>query len=243
MRRVIERSPLHPIRGGSPFFAGLVLLVWQPSADGPMELTFRIMILLTALVCLMWPFFLERTWSAVKQLHAELPWFEACHVTRYAAAEQKVLTAALARTDYRVVELDGESIRSWSDLARALGQALDDSRLIPANPRARVETLITAALKQTRRLAILWRRADVAVATDPGLLVEYTSDRTADHAAYGRRTLTFVELPAPPEAPDDEGGSRVARRLHGGAAEEATVAQSDAEGPGWAKPHPGELTD
>lgn len=162
---------------------------------------------------------------SLQRLRKDLPWLRAQPVNTAAVPAPEHLRAVLARHDYALLSIDGETLHSFDDLARALAAQLG-ADAFPKEPRARVTSILRrAAMTKPVRRAVLWRNA---AASDPQLVAAFAADWSAEGVACPPGLLVLLDFPAKPAEPAEPAAER-----------EPALAAGDADG--WWKPVPGEL--
>lgn len=162
---------------------------------------------------------------SLQRLRQELPWLRVQPVNTGAMPAPEHLRTVLTRHDYALLSIDGETLQSFDDLARALEEQLG-ADAFPKEPRARVSSILRrAATTKPVRRAVLWRNA---AASDAQLVAAFTADWSAEAVTCPPGLLVLLDLPAKPVEPTKPSPVR-----------EPAMVANDADG--WWKPVPGEL--
>lgn len=135
---------------------------------------------------------------------------------------------------FRVMELDGRSIRSLVDLSAAL-QAHTKPMRWPEEPLAHALALLRQiAMGTPRRTLVVWRHADASLAHDATMLANVIAEHSAQSVLLPLGLLLFVDLQPSVPATVDSAPIAIEPPLP------ASVLQHAPEGAWW-KPEPGEL--
>jgi hypothetical protein len=172
--------------------------------------------------------------GVLRQLHAELPWFDAGSTTWLRPEQEAELRDALARHVFVVRELDGRTIRGVRDLAEAL-EAVFGKRTFPRDPVAKSIAILTKAGADTRRhTAVLWRDSGELLRHDPAGATRFLQGWSDAMAATTPHLLLFLFEPAtvPPAAPSTPPAEPA----------EAVSSRPTAAANAWWQRRPGELT-
>ena len=182
-----------------------------------------------------------QTLRAIHGLQRRLPWFTAQPVTCHELPPAEQLAAALAAEDYQAIEIDGERVASWAELATTL-QAHTGAMRWPEDPRRKVRALLARlAQSNPRRQALVWRNADHSARHDVALVGAFIADWSAEAMVQPTGLLVFVDLSSPVRTIETEHvvmhSDRATERPQ---VDRKILAQAPATA--WWHPEPGELT-
>lgn len=216
-----------------PYWCLFILLI-QPGFSGSWGLLFPLFLL---------PIFLgprRQGILAIFKLRDAISWFDAEPVTVHPLPEQHELEALLAKHDYGTIELDGQSIRSWHDLAVALQEKTVRMEW-PANDRQKVRAILTyLATEKHRQHVLIWRNASVAAQSNPALVPAMAADWSAHAPQLPPGLLVFIDL-EDEDNPAPISPEQVLHRSGDGSEPDRSILKDAPDGAWWT-PKPGELT-
>lgn len=172
--------------------------------------------------------------KVLRQLHADLPWFDAASTTWLRPEQEVALREALARHAFVVHALDGAAIRSAADLAAALERVFG-KRTFPSDSVAKaIAILAKVGADRRHHHAVLWHCSGELLRHDPAGATRFLQGWSDAMAASTPHLLLFLFEPAPvapaaPAAPPREPVDAVSSR---------PTAAANA----WWQRRPGELT-
>lgn len=137
--------------------------------------------------------------AAVREVHAEFPWFTASLLEWVDPERVSDLREALARRGFTVHELAAERVRTFADALVAL-EPIFGARKFPADPVARLAVSAAETVyRRGGRIAVLWRGATQVAERDSEAWTRFAEEWSRRTRDYGPAVLWLLER-APVEA-------------------------------------------
>lgn len=176
----------------------------------------------------------HRVGKDIAALRRSWRWFAGRSVTIAPMPAAEQIEQAAEPHGFRVIELDGRSVRSLADLGAAL-QAHTKPMRWPEEPLAHALALLRQiAMGTPRRTLVVWRHADASLRHDAAMVPNVVAEHTAQSVLLPLGLLLFVDLPPPVAVATEPAPSAIEPPLP------ASLLQHAPEGAWW-KPVPGEL--
>jgi len=135
--------------------------------------------------------------AAVREVHAELPWFTASLLEWVDPERVPDLREALTRSGFTVHELAPERVRSFADAVVAL-EPVFGARKFPADPVARLAvSAAETACRRGGRIAVLWRGATQVAERDSEAWTRFAEEWSRRTSDYGPSVLWLLERSSP----------------------------------------------
>lgn len=142
---------------------------------------------------------MRRFVAAVREVHAELPWFTASLLEWVDAERVPELREALTRRGFPVHELATERVRSFADALVEL-EPVFGTRKFPADPVARLAvSAAETGYRRGGRIAVLWRGATQVSERDAEAWTRFAEEWSRCSRECGPTVLWLLER-APVEA-------------------------------------------
>ena len=237
-------SPYARVPQPQLFLVIMLIMILQPR-DSAMALIFVGLIYVGMIGYLVYEWrSKDSRWHGLKLINAlyrDLPWFARAPVTCHPLPADDSLVETLTKHDYQIMQLDGNTIRSWQDLSEAL-QPHTAPLKFPSEYRAHCLALLQQmAMAKPRRRAIVWHNAAASSQHNPAFVGTLIGEWSSLAPQLPIGLLLFLDLPDPVVAANQAAATSLSRSQPGPDPDRSNL--KDAPDGAWWQPTPGELAD